>query len=125
MTDSTKPASPGALQRLVASLLGLVQSHLGIFSIELEEARDRLVKLLVLVIVGSGAILLFLLTLALGLMLMIDPAYRLYAMLGLLAFFLILAGAALGIAWNSMKNGLVAFEMTIDELRRDKERLLP
>ena len=125
MTDPAKPVSPGALQRLVASLLGLVQSHLGIFSIELEEARDRLAKLLVLVIVGSGAILLFLLTLALGLMLMIDPAYRLYAVLGLLVFFLILAVATLGIAWSNMKNGPVAFEMTIDELRRDKERLLP
>ncbi len=125
MTDSSKPAVPGALQRLVASFLGLIQSHLGIFSIELEEARDRLAKLLVLVIVGSGAILLFLLTLALGVMLMIDPAYRLGAMLGLLALFFILAVACLSLARHSMKHGPVAFELTIDELRRDKERLLP
>jgi uncharacterized membrane protein YqjE len=125
MTEPAKPAPPGALQRLVASLLGLVQSHLGIFSIELEEARDRLIRLLVLVIVGAGAILLFLLTLALGLMLMIDPAYRLHAVLGLLALFLVLATACLGMARHGMKNGPVAFEMTIDELRRDKERLLP
>jgi uncharacterized membrane protein YqjE len=124
MNDPAKPA-PGALQRLVASLLGLLQSHLGIFSIELEEARDRAVRLLVLVIVGSGAILLFLLTLALGLILMVDPAYRGAAVLGLLVFFLIVAAACLGIARSAMKNGPAAFEMTIDELRRDKERLLP
>jgi uncharacterized membrane protein YqjE len=124
MNDPAKPA-PGALQRLVASLLGLLQSHLGIFSIELEEARDRAVRLLVLVIVGSGAILLFLLTLALGLILMVDPAYRGAAVFGLLVFFLIVAAACLGIARSSMKNGPAAFEMTIDELRRDKERLLP
>jgi uncharacterized membrane protein YqjE len=124
MSDAAKP-SPGALHRLVASLLGLVQSHLGIFSIELEEARDRLVKLLVLIIVGSGAILLFLLTLALGLIFLVEPAYRLHAVLALLVFFVVIAAACLGIAWNSMKNGPAAFEMTIDELRRDKERLLP
>ncbi len=119
-----RPA-PGPLQRLVASLLGLVQSHLGIFSIELEEARDRLVQTLVLVIVGAGAILLFLLTLALGLILMVDAAYQLHAVVAMLLLFLVVAVTCLVVAWRGMKNGPDAFAMTLDELRKDKERLLP
>lgn len=120
-----KPVAPGPLQRLIASLLGLLQSHLGVFGIELEEARDRLARTLVLLIVGAGSILLFLLTLALALVLMVDPAHRLYAVVGLLVFFAMLAGVCLGVAWRRMKNGPEPFALTLDELRKDRERLLP
>lgn len=120
-----KPVAPGPLQRLIASLLGLLQSHLGVFGIELEEARDRLARTLVLLIVGAGSILLFLLTLALALVLMVDPAHRLYVVIGLLAFFVVLALVCLGLAWSRMKNGPEPFAMTLDELRKDRERLLP
>jgi len=116
---------PGPLQRLVASLLGLVQSHLGIFSIEMEEARERLARMLVLVIVGAGSILLFLLTLTLGLVLMVPAEYQLHAVLGLLALFVVLSAGCLGYAWHDMKHGPDPFAMTLDELRKDKERLLP
>lgn len=126
MSDAEqKTPAPGPLQRLIASLLGLLQSHIGVFGIELEEARDRLARTLVLLIVGAGSILLFLLTLALALVLMIDPAHRLYAVIGLLVFFVVLAIACLGIAWNRMKNGPEPFALTLDELRKDRERLLP
>lgn len=126
MSDAEqKTPAPGPLQRLIASLLGLLQSHLGVFGIELEEARDRLARTLVLMIVGAGSILLFLLTLALALVLMVDPAHRLYAVIGLLAFFVLLAVVCLGLAWRWMKNGPEPFAMTLDELRKDRERLLP
>lgn len=120
-----KTSAPGPLQRLIASLLGLLQSHLGVFGIELEEARDRLARTLVLLIVGAGSILLFLLTLALALVLMVDPAHRVYAVIGLLVFFALLAAVCLGWAWSRMKNGPEPFAMTLDELRKDRERLLP
>ena len=126
MSDAEqKTPAPGPLQRLIASLLGLLQSHLGVFGIELEEARDRLARTLLLLIVGAGSILLFLLTLALALVLMVDPAHRLYAVIGLLAFFVLLAVVCLGLAWRWMKNGPDGFAMTLDELRKDRERLLP
>ncbi|KFN44533.1 phage holin family protein [Arenimonas oryziterrae] len=125
MTDAPAKPAPGPLQRLVASLLGLLQSHLGIFSIEVEEARERLIKTLVLSILGAGAILLCLLTVALGVVLMIDPAYRLVAVIGLGAGFLILGAGCLAFVWQGMKNDPAPFAMTLDELRRDRERLLP
>jgi uncharacterized membrane protein YqjE len=126
MSESTPKASPpGPLQRLGASFLGLLQSHLGLFSIELEEARENLLKTLVLAIVGAGAILLCLLTLTLAAVLMVDEAHRLYVVIGLLAFFLLLGGICIGLAWRGMSHGMPPFALTMEELRRDRERLLP
>jgi uncharacterized membrane protein YqjE len=126
MSESTPKASPpGPLQRLAASFLGLMQSHLGLFSIEWEEAREHLLKTLVLAIVGAGAILLCLLMVSLAIVLMIDEAHRLYAVVALVAFFLLLGGVCIGLAWRGMSHGMHPFELTMEELRRDRERLLP
>lgn len=123
--DSVQKPPPGPLQRLLAALLGLLQSHLGIFSIELEEARERLVKTLVLVIVGAGCILLCLLTVTLAVILLAGEAYRLYAIIGLFVVFLLIAVSCLRAAWSGMKEGDQPFAGTLEELRRDRERLLP
>ncbi len=125
MNTPAKPQPPGPLQRLLAALMGLLQSHLGIFSIELEEARERLIKTLVLVIVGAGCILLCLLTLTLAVILMVGDAYRLYAIIGLFVLFVLIGGICLRMAWAGMKDGPQPFAGTLDELRRDRERLLP
>jgi uncharacterized membrane protein YqjE len=124
MSESpAKAKSTGPLHRLAASFLGLLQSHLGVFSIELEEAREHLLKTLVLALIGAGAILLSLLALTLGLVLMVDEADRAYAVIGLIVFFLLLGGTCLFLAKRGMANP--PFEATIEELRRDRERLLP
>jgi uncharacterized membrane protein YqjE len=121
----SKPSPTGPLQRLAASFLGLLHTHLGLFSIELEEARENLLKTLVLAIVGAGAILLGLMTLMLTIILMVDPEQRVYVAIGVLAFFLLLGGICLGMARHVMNHGLPPFAQTMEELRRDRERLLP
>src|SRR4249919_2877955 len=118
MSDNKpKARPPGPLHRLAASFLGLLQSHLGLFSIELEEAREHLLKTLILAIVGAGAILLCLLTLTLAAVLMVDEAHRLYVVIGLLAFFLLLGGICIGLAWRGMSHGMPPFALTMEELR--------
>jgi len=122
---AAKPNSPGPMQRLASSFLGLMHSHLGLFSIELEEAREQFLKTLVLAIVGAGAILLSLLTLMLAFVLLVDPADRLYAAIAVLAFFLLLGGTCLFLARRGLARGMPPFALTMEELRRDRERLLP
>ena len=122
--SAAKPP-PGPLQRLLAALLGLLQSHVGIFSIELEEVRERLIKTLVLAIVGAGCLLLCLLTVTLAVLLMVDEANRLYASIGLFVVFAAVGAMCLRVAWSGMKDGPQPFSGTVDELRRDRERLLP
>ena len=126
MSDSDdKPSPPGPFQRLAASFIALLQAHLGLLSIEVEEERERLVRLLILSVVGAGAVLLSLLTLTLAVILLVDEAHRLAAVLGLLSIFLILAAVCLSLAWRGVRHGPTPFEATLEELRRDRERLLP
>src|SRR4249919_3271448 len=107
-----KPSQPGPMQRLASSFLGLMHSHLGLFSIEFEEARENLLQTLVLAIVGAGAILLGLLTLMLMVVLMVDPAHRLYAAVGVLVFFLLLGGICLALARRGLNRGMPPFALT-------------
>ena len=126
MSESApKPSQPGPMQRLASSFLGLLHSHLGLFSIELEEARDQLLQTLVLAIVGAGAILLCLLTLMLTVVLLVDPAHRIYAAIGVVVFFLLLGGVCLVLAKRGISRNVPPFALTLEELRRDRERLLP
>lgn len=126
MTDSgSKTHSPGPLRRLAGGVLGLVSAHLGIFSIEVEEAGEWLLKALVLAVLGAGSILLFLLVAAVALILTVDPAYRLHAAIGLSIFFFLLGGVCLAVAWRRVSRSPRPFAATLEQLRRDKERLLP
>jgi uncharacterized membrane protein YqjE len=123
--DEATPHSPGPFQRLAASFIALLQAHLGLFSIEVEEERERLVRLLTLSVIGAGAVLLSLLTLTLAVILLVDEAHRLIAVIVLLATFLIIAVVCLSLAWRGIRHGSPPFEATLEELRRDRERLLP
>jgi uncharacterized membrane protein YqjE len=126
MSDTSDSGSaPGPVRRLTASFVALLQAHLGLLSIEVEEERERLVWNLTLALVGAGAVLLSLLTLTLAVILLVDEAHRLYAVITLLAAFLALAALCLGYAWRGLRHGPAPFQATLDELRRDRERLLP
>lgn len=123
--DETTAQAPGPFQRLAASFIALLQAHLGLLSIEVEEERERLVQLLTLSIIGAGAVLLSLLTLTLAVILLVDEAHRLVAVVGLLAAFLVIAIVCLSLAWRGIRHGEAPFQATLEELQRDRERLLP
>ena len=125
MSDDDKRTPTGPLHRLASSFVALMQAHLGLLSIEVEEERERLVLNLTLALVGAGAVLLSLLTVTLAVILMVDEAHRLAVVVGLLAAFLIIAAACLGLAWRGLRHGPAPFQATLEELRRDRERLLP
>jgi uncharacterized membrane protein YqjE len=118
-------STAGPFRRFAGSFLGLIHSHLGLFSVEVEETRERLLKSLALVVIGAGAILLCLLTLILAVVLMVDAEHRLYAVFGMLVFLLALAIACLGWVWRDLRSGSLPFEATLEELRRDRESLSP
>jgi len=102
----------------------LLHSHVAVFSIELEAVPAHLLKTLILALVGAGSILLGLLTLTLALVLMVDEDHRIYAVAGLLVFFIALAAVCLVLARRGMRD-THPFELTMEELRRDRESLLP
>ncbi|MCY1288119.1 putative Actinobacterial Holin-X, holin superfamily III [compost metagenome] len=113
-------------RRLGAALLGLLHSHVELFGIELQEQKARSVRLLLL----AGFALIFGLLLIVGLSSLLivalwDTPYRLPAMLGLCLFY---AAATLYCAIRlhaAVDDETSPFSATLEELARDRERLLP
>lgn len=123
-TDANKANSPSP-RRLGAAFLGLLHGHVELFGIELQEQKTRTLQMLLL----AGLALVFALLLLIGLsvlvLLVFWDNYRLQAAIGLCLFYI--AGSAF-CAWRlhllvSIEDS--PFSATLDELARDRERLLP
>lgn len=124
MTDRPN-ASSGVLRRLLGSLLGLLHAHVGLIGVELEEAREGLVRMVVLGMLGAGALLLCLQAVMLGVIVLADPSWRPYAIGGMALVFLLMGAVCLAAAHRAALRAQTPFAATLEELRRDKERLLP
>lgn len=122
--DAAKANSP-SLRRLGAAFLGLLHGHVELLGIELQEQKARTVQILLL----AGLALVFALLLLIGLstlvLLLFWDSYRLEAAIGICLFYI--AGSLLS-AWRLyqlLSDESSPFSATLDELARDRERLLP
>jgi uncharacterized membrane protein YqjE len=116
-----KPAGlPASLRRIGDSLLGLVESRLQLFALELQSEKLRLAGLLcwLSLAVALGGAALFLFTAALALYLWETSRFA-----GLLAMGGVLTGAAAAIFWRlraRLKKGPPPFTDTIAEFKKDR-----
>lgn len=126
--DLEKPAGEPpkpSLKKLGGAVVGLLQGHLELLGIEIQEEKSRSFRLFVF----SGLSLIFglLVLLALSVLVLIVcwEHYRLPAAIGLCLVY----GAALLLcvrkAMQLAREGESPFRATLAELARDKERLLP
>ncbi|MCP3749247.1 MULTISPECIES: phage holin family protein [Pseudomonas] len=112
-------------KRLGAAVLGLLHGHVELFGIELQEQKARTLSLLLL----AGLALVFallLLTALSGLVLvMLWDSYRLAGIVGLCVFY----GLAALFCGLRLKAAVFdessPFSSTLEELAKDRERLLP
>ncbi|MBF4210033.1 hypothetical protein EI533_20095 [Pseudomonas donghuensis] len=112
-------------KRLGAAVLGLLHGHVELFGIELQEQKARTLSLLLL----AGLALVFallLLTALSGLVLvMLWDSYRLAGIVGLCVFYG-LAALYCGLRLKAaMFDESSPFSSTLEELAKDRERLLP
>ncbi|CAI8826307.1 MULTISPECIES: phage holin family protein [Pseudomonas] len=112
-------------KRLGAAVLGLLHGHVELFGIELQEQKARTLSLLLL----AGLALVFallLLTALSGLVLvMLWDSYRLAGIVGLCVFYG-LAALFCGLRLKAaMFDESSPFSSTLEELAKDRERLLP
>ncbi|MDH4652960.1 phage holin family protein [Pseudomonas sp. JS3066] len=112
-------------RRLSASLLNLLHSHVELFGIELQEQKASSLHLLLL----GGLTLIFALLLLIGLsgllIVLLWENWRLEALGGLCLFYLLATlycGVRLRTAIDDEES---PFSATLEELARDRERLLP
>ncbi|WP_159674215.1 phage holin family protein [Andreprevotia sp. IGB-42] len=113
------------VQRLAANVVGLLHNHLSIFSMELEEERDKLVFGIALVIAAAGLVILGLALVSVAAVWLADPAWRGWTLLGVGLFDLALAGLCVGVVKNRFGAGASPFPVTRAQLRKDREQFLP
>ncbi|WP_019409307.1 phage holin family protein [Pseudomonas psychrophila] len=120
--ESSSRSSP---RRLGAAFLGLLHSHVELLGIELQEQKARTVSLLLF----AGLALVFGLLLLIGLsaliLIVLWDSYRLPGIIGLCVFYA-LAAVFCGLRLKSaVFDESSPFNATLEELAKDRERLLP
>ena len=120
-TDANRGPS---LRRSGAAFLGLLQGHVELFGLELQEQKARTLALLLF----AGLALVFALLLLMGLSLLVLVLFwddhRLAAALGLCLFYCV-SGVLCALRLRSlMEDDGSPFSATLEELARDKEHLL-
>ncbi|GAB7127362.1 phage holin family protein [Silvimonas sp. JCM 19000] len=123
--QSAREHHRGIAQRLASNLAGLAHNHLSLFGLELQDEKERLVKVLILVLVGAFVVWLGLAVLSVALVWWVAEEWRWAALLGVAIVYL--AGGALSLytAWQTVVQAAHPFAHTLDELRKDREQFLP
>ncbi len=112
-----------SLRRSGDSLLGLTQSRLQLFVVELQEEKIRALQLLVVLVIALtlGVVGVLVLVGMLGIYLWSVASY-----LGLAGMAVVFLGVAAGLLWkirHGLRSGPMPFSETIGEFRKDRECL--
>ncbi len=125
MTNEESGSPRSSPRRLGAAFLGLLHSHVELLGIELQEQKARTVSLLLF----AGLALVFALLLFIGLsalvLVLVWDSYRLTGIIGLCVFYT-LAAIFCGLRLKAaVFDDSSPFNATLEELAKDRERLLP
>ena len=126
LTDPvTPPAQPLArtLKGMGGRVLALLQVRLELFGVEAREELNRLTELVAWVAVACVLGCLGVGFLAVLLTVALWDSHRLLALTGFTVFFLTLAGVAIWMVRNRLKQGSHMFQASVGELKRDQDAL--
>ncbi|MNO73934.1 hypothetical protein D3C76_649140 [compost metagenome] len=118
-------ANRPSLRRLTAAFLGLLEGHVELFGIELQEQKGHLLKLLLLAGFCLGFGMLLLVGLSSLVMVIFWDTYRLQAAIGLCLFHGLGCVICIWRLRAMSDDESSPFSATLEELARDRERLLP
>jgi len=114
-----------SLKSLSTTLIAILYNRLDLLSTDMEEARERLLSLLVLTFVSLFCLCLGMVLLAMLVVVVFWDTHRLLALSALTGFFL-LAGAILSmVAMRALRNMPRVFATSLAELSKDHELLDP
>jgi len=112
-----------SLKALSANLLGIIQTRLELLSTDIAEERERIVTLLVLALGALFSIGLGIVLLAILVVVALWESNRLFALGGMIVFFL-MSGAVIGwIVLNKLRSSPRPFDASISELKKDRQEL--
>lgn len=125
MESESIGASGASSKRLGAAVLGLLHGHVELFGIELQEQKARTLSLLLFAGLALVFALLLLVALSALVLVLLWDSYRLTGVIGLCVFYGV---AALFCALRlkaAVYDESSPFSSTLEELAKDRERLLP
>ncbi|MDN7142868.1 phage holin family protein [Pseudomonas sp. JQ170] len=125
MESESNSTTGASSKRLGAAVLGLLHGHVELFGIELQEQKARTLSLLLFAGLALVFALLLLVALSALVLVLLWDSYRLAGVIGLCVFYGVAAlycGLRLKAAVFDESS---PFSSTLEELAKDRERLLP
>ncbi|MCY1441274.1 putative Actinobacterial Holin-X, holin superfamily III [compost metagenome] len=125
MESESNGTGTASSKRLGAAVLGLLHGHVELFGIELQEQKARTLSLLLFAGLALVFALLLLVALSALVLVLLWDSYRLAGVIGLCVFYGL---AALFCALRlkaAVYDESSPFSSTLEELAKDRERLLP
>ncbi|WP_018078660.1 phage holin family protein [Thiobacillus denitrificans] len=126
MSEETPEGSKGlfdSLKGLAASLITIVHTRIDLLSMDLEEERERLLSVLVLMLVALFCLSVGVLLLAILVAIAFWDSHRLLALGGLTGIFLAGGAVAFGVARYKLKTKPKLFAASLAELSKDRQQL--
>lgn len=119
--EAPKPS----LKKLGGAFVGLLQGHLELIGIEVQEEKSRLLRLFLLTGVALILLLLVLIGLSAAIVIAFWDTHPIAAILVLCALYAIILAVCISRAVILAKETAAPFQATVEELARNRERLLP
>lgn len=124
-SGSSSTGQSPSLLRLSAAFLGLLHGHVELFGMELQEQKTNSLRLLLFAGLALLCSCLLLLSLSTLVLIALWDTYRLHAILGLCLFYALATLFCAVRLYNVLNDESSPFSATLEELARDRERLLP
>lgn len=119
--EAPKPS----LKKLGGAFVGLLQGHLELIGIEVQEEKSRLLRLFLLTGVALILLLLVLIGLSAAIVIAFWDTHPITAILVLCALYAVILAVCISRAVVLAKETAAPFQATVEELARNRERLLP
>lgn len=114
-----------SLKKLGGAFVGLLQGHLELLGIEVQEEKSRLLRLFLLSGVALILLLLILMGLSTAIVIAFWDTHPIAAILVLCALYAVVLAVCISRALVLAKETAAPFQATVEELARNRERLLP
>ncbi len=124
-TRHAEDAPAPSIKKMGSAIAGLVQGHLELIGIEIQEERVRVFKLFLLASVSLILGLLILVGLSAAIVIAFWDSSPIAAILVLCAVYAVVLGLCISRALSLAKMSASPFQATVEELARNRERLLP
>ena len=119
--EAPKPS----LKKLGGAFVGLLQGHLELLGIEVQEEKARLLRLFLLSGIALILLLLILVGLSAAIVIAFWDTHPIGAILVLCGLYAIVLAVCISRALVIAKESATPFQATVEELARNRERLLP